>query len=121
MHWRFLSVRRFLSNCTFILNLSILFLLAWRKILNFFSWAGFASSFKNFGLALAGAVFKCACKCVGYFFFVFGFTSFFTSLSETFIIVSSPAIFLIFILKGFFSNVIFPFQKFFDFFPLTAK
>ena len=121
MHWRFLSCRRFLSNCTFILNLSIHFLLAWRKILKFFYWAGFASSFKNFGLVLAGAVFKCACKCVGYFFFVLGFTSFLTSFSETFNIVSSPAIFLTFILKGFFSNDIFPFQKSFDFFPLIAK
>jgi len=121
MHWRFLSCRRFLSNCTFILNLSILFLLARRKILKFFSWAGFASSFKNFGLALAGAVFKCACNSVGYFFFVLGFTSFLSSFSETFNIVSSPAIFLTFILKGFFSNVIFPFQKSFDFLPLIAK
>ncbi len=119
MHWRFLSVRRFLSNCTFILNLSILFLLAWRKILKFYAWAGFASSFKNFGLALAGAVFKCACKCVGYFFFVF--TSFLSSFSEIFNIVSSPAIFLTFIRKGFLSNDIFPFQKSFDFFPLIAK
>jgi len=120
MHWRFLSVRRFLSNCTFILNLSILFLLAWRKILKFYAWAGFASSFKNFGLALAGAVFKCACKCVGYFF-VLGFTSFLSSLSEKFNIVSSPAMFLTFILKGFFSNDILPFQKSFDFLPLIAK
>jgi hypothetical protein len=120
MHWRFLSVRRFLSNCTFILNLSILFLLAWRKILKFYAWAGFASSFKNFGLALAGAVFKCACKCVGYFF-VLGLNSFLSSLSEKFNIVSSPAMFLTFILKGFFSNDILPFQKSFDFFPLIAK
>jgi hypothetical protein len=31
-----------------------------------FFWVGFVSSFKNFGCAVACAVFKCACKSVGY-------------------------------------------------------
>jgi len=38
------------------------------EALEFFSfsfWVGEASSFKNFGQALARAVFKCACFCVG--------------------------------------------------------
>jgi len=90
MHWRFLSVRVFESNCTFTLNLAILSFLSgtvvrWRvlifslkrgrKILKFFFWVGFASSIKNFGRVLAYAVFNCACKLRWLFFvqYVFRF------------------------------------------------
>jgi len=37
-------------------------------LIQFFLWVGFASAFKNFGRVFAGAVFKCACNCVGKIF-----------------------------------------------------
>ena len=46
-----------------LLSFSLSFCRAVGHFLKFlFSWVGFASSFKSFGLALAGAAFKCACK-----------------------------------------------------------
>jgi len=39
----------------------IFYLKRWKKI-EILSWVGFASSFKNFGRAVACAVFKCACN-----------------------------------------------------------
>ena len=91
MHWRFLSVRSFLSNCTFILKLSFLsfcFLsvspVCWRvlifllsvgeKIWNSSLGLDLQALWKSFGLSVGswGIAYVLAFR-VGYFFFVLDF------------------------------------------------